>query len=161
MKYRMLILLSIIFSFAGFGQQSSIVLKNQRAKIEAYTKVVDSNSQKYVEKYDTKPIKNPQLEERSWEAYYLKEKDNHPLRIMYNEFSPKTIIGIRIYYQNGEKIFAEYFEKSKKSKKKTVEIKFYFNDSGLIYKTNSEISKFGLKELLNEEKIIKSGFQKK
>lgn len=149
-----------MFSFAGFGQQSSTVLKNQIEEIEAYIKVIDSNSKKYVEEYDTKPFKNIQLEERSWEAYYLKEKENQPLRIIYNEFSPKTIIGIRIYYQNEKKIFAEYFEKSKKSKKTIVRIKFYFDDSGLIYKKNSKISKFGLKELLNEENIIKSAFQK-
>jgi hypothetical protein len=59
-----------------------------------------------------------------------------------------------------KKIFAEYFEKSKKSKKTIVKIKFYFYNSGLIYKTNSKISKFDLEELLNEEKVIRSGFQK-
>nr|WP_315238791.1 hypothetical protein [uncultured Flavobacterium sp.] len=161
MNYLKLSFFAIIFSFAGFAQESNIVLKSQIDEIETHIKEIDLNSYKYVEEYDRKPIKNIQLEERSWEAYYLKEKENQPLRIIYNEFSPKTIIGIKIYYQNEKKIFGEYFEKSKKSKKTIVKIKFYFDNSGLIYKTNSKISKFDLEELLNEEKVIRSGFQKK
>ncbi|MFM9989757.1 hypothetical protein [Flavobacterium sp.] len=160
MKYLNLILFSIVFSFTSFGQEKNNIYKKQIDEIDAQIKIIDSNSQKYVEDYDIKPIKNIELEERSWEAYYLKNNEKEPLRIKYNEFSPKKIIGIIIYYTNGEIIFAEYCEKYKKSKKIIVRTKFYFNNSKLIFKTNNKNSKFGLKELLNEEKLIKSGFIK-
>jgi hypothetical protein len=160
MKFLNLFLFLTIYSFTSFGQEKSTELKRQINEIENYIKLIDSNPQKNREEHDSKKIKNIEREERSWEAYCLKEnkEGNKPLRIKYKEFGPKKTIRLNLYYQKGEIVFAEYMEKQKKKNGTILKTLFYFQKSILVYKTEEENLKFSLSELFDNEKMIKAYF---
>lgn len=159
MKYFTLVFYFFAGLFLSFGQENNSPLQKKLDEIDFYRKEIDAHKEKYAEVYDTKVIKNIELEERKWEAYVLKENAEkaQALRIKYTEYAPKEIVNLNFYYKNGELVFGEYYRKLKQKNKKATIYKavFYFENAILIHQKNSTDLKFDLKTFLNEEKSIK------
>lgn len=162
MKYYSLVFYFFICSFLSFGQENKDEVQKKLNEIDLYRKEIDANKENYVEVYDTKPIKNVELEERRWEAYVLKENAEKKLalRIKYTEYAPKEIVNLNFYYKNGELVFGEYYRMLKQKNKKATIYKavFYFENAILIHQKSNTNLKFDLKTFLDEEKSIKGMF---
>ena len=96
-----------------------------------------------------------------WDAYYLSDNGNNPLRIKYSQTGSKTVETYKLYYTNSELIYAEFVEEYLNKKIKTHQTRFYFQNGNLINQSNIETSTVDLSELLREEKRIKEYYYKK
>lgn len=161
MKYCILVFYFFICSFLSFGQDNGL-LQKKLDEIDLYRKQIDADKEKYTEVYDTKAIKNIELEERRWEAYVLKEnpEKKQALRIKYTEYAPKEIVNFNFYYKNGSIVFGQYSRKLKQKNKKVLIYKavFYFENAVLIYQKNDPNLKLDSKTFLDNEKSIKKMF---
>jgi hypothetical protein len=162
MKHLKIIIL-LLFSILSNGQEKNSELTLQLSEIENYTKFIDSTSKEHKEGIVEGPIIYKSLFRKngSWEAYYLSDNKNKPLRIKYSQSGYKTNETYKLYYQNNELIFAEFVEEYLNKKIKSNQTKFYFKNGNLINQTNIETSNLDLKELLREEKRIKDYYYKK
>jgi hypothetical protein len=52
-----------------------------------------------------------------WDAYYLSDNGNNPLRIKYSQTGFKTVETYKLYYKNSELIYAEFVEEYLNKKK--------------------------------------------
>ena len=81
-----------------------------------------------------------------WTAYFLykNQKDNPPLRIKYSQTAKRGFEDFEFYYENGELIFAKLNVTINRGQNKgnQTERLFYFNNSDLIYATESDKEKY-------------------
>ena len=161
MKHLKIIIL-LLYSVLSNGQENYSELKNQLSEIENYTKFIDSTSKEHKEGIAEGPIIYKSLFRKNggWEAYYLSDSGNNPLRIKYSQTGFKTNETYTLYYKNSKLCYAEFAEEYLNKKSKTNQTRFYFQNGNLINQTNKESSTIDLNELLREEKRIKEYYYK-
>jgi hypothetical protein len=157
------IIILLLYSILSNGQENYSELKNQLSEIKNYTKFIDSTSKEHKEGIAEGPIiyKNLFRKNGGWDAYYLSDNGNNPLRIKYSQTGFKTVETYKLYYKNSELIYAEFVEEYLNKKIKTSQTRFYFQNGNLINQTDIETSNLDLNELLREEKRIKEYYYKK
>jgi len=159
------ILILLFYSVLLTGQEINFELKNKLSEIENYKIFVDSTAKSKKEGIAEGQIiyKKPFKKNGGWEAYYLSEIKNIPLRIKYSQTGIKEYETINLYYKNNELIYVEYITEKIGKKNKIIETnqsKYYFQNNELLYQTNFDKTNFDLSELLREEKRIREYYYK-
>jgi hypothetical protein len=129
MKYLKIIIL-LLYSILSYGQENSSQLKNQLSEIENYTKFIDRTSKEHKEGIAEGTIIYKSLFRKNgaWEAYYLKDSLNNPLRIKYNQTGFKINETYTMYYEKSKLCYAEFVEEYLNKKSKTNQTSFYFEN---------------------------------
>jgi hypothetical protein len=137
-----------------YGQE--INSKERIKKIDLLIKVADSIGITQKEGIAEGEIKyNHTHKLFSWEAYFVNDNKNRPLRIKYSETNPKSNEDLNLYYQNGEPIFIELIETpiiQKSKNNKQIIKQFYLDDNKIIFPDTNNSDKI---YIIEKEKTIR------
>jgi hypothetical protein len=137
-----------------YGQE--INSKERIKKIDLLIKVADSIGITQKEGIAEGEIKyNHTHKLFGWEAYFVNDNKNRPLRIKYSETNPKSSENLNFYYQNGEPIFIELIETpiiQKSKNNKQIIKQFYLDDNKIIFPDTNNSDKI---YIIEKEKTIR------
>ena len=151
-----LIFICFIFLFPKLFYGQEINSNERIKKIDLLVKVTDSIGITQKEGIAEGEIKyNHTRVFFGWEAYFVNDTKNRPLRIRYSETNPKSNENLNLYYQNGEPIFIVLIETpiiQKSKNNKQIIKQFYLDDNKIIYPETNNSDKI---YVLEKEKTIR------
>jgi hypothetical protein len=158
------IILICLCPFFAIGQETNIPARI--FEIERYRNSIDATENDFIEDFveGSAFYSNSLKKIGEWEAYILHKtkkgpEDNFPTRIKYSFSQSNISQDLKIYYKNGEIIFADLtviVYKKKRKVGKPVKRQFYFLDDKSYYESESEDKKYNLQFLLEQVAEIRT-----